>query len=81
MPTKIVRTEPIIETPALYTTTDTPSPEKILQKAEAMTLKMMPTKIDVEISDPPPAMEAERPAERMMNNSKDTSKKLRTHMI
>jgi hypothetical protein len=80
MPTKIVRTEPIIETPALFTTTETPSPAKILPTGRVMKLKMPPKKA-VKIIDPPSIMKTERPAKRMKKNSKDTTKKRNTKHV
>jgi hypothetical protein len=74
MPTKIVRTEPMIEISALFTTTDTPSPAKMLPTARVMKMKMPPKKA-VKIIDPTSIMETERPAKRMKKSSKDTTKK------
>jgi hypothetical protein len=81
MPTKIVRIEPVQETPALFATTDSPCPEKILPTARVLKLKM-PTKIAIEIIEPPSLVETARPAKLMVNDSKNnTTSKRKTMRI
>jgi hypothetical protein len=78
MPTGIMRTEPIIESPALVITTDSTNPEKILPRAREMT--------EVEMIDPPSIVETGRPPEPMTKSSEDTpakqaTKELQTKMF
>jgi hypothetical protein len=80
MPNKIVRTEPVMLTPALFASTDTPSPEKVPPAARVMKLQMPPKKA-IKIIDPPFIMETERPAKRMKKNSKDIPKIRKTKHV
>jgi hypothetical protein len=78
MLTKIVRTEPTLDTPSLITTTDSPCPEKLLRTTRVMKLKM-PTKIAIKVIEPPSEVETARSAERMTKSSKnDTTRKRQT---
>jgi hypothetical protein len=81
MPTKKVRTEPALDTPALFATTESPCPEKILPTARVLKLKM-PTKIAIEIIESPTLVETVRPAKQMTKDSENnTTSKRKTKRI
>jgi hypothetical protein len=76
MPTKIIHTEPALDTPTLFTTTDISSPGKILPKARATKLKMS-TKKASKIIEPPSLAETAQPVMRLLEYRKNATANLR----
>jgi hypothetical protein len=79
MPSKIVHTEPALDTPTLFATTDSSSPAKIIPKARVTKLKMS-TKKASKIIEPPSLAETAQPVMRSVKNSKNVTANIRKNL-